>query len=160
MKQVYQMKNGGKMYSKNITSYINKLSIKYSNMVKFAEELNKDDDIAFAVFAVVEVDGGLAATTRPKEGGIGLPGGKVDPGETEEDALYREAEEEGWKLFGQPIFIHEDYINEKLIRWYKVPSAEKLEKYKESHRLVPIVASKEEIANSGYGNSFIKNIKL
>lgn len=134
-----------------------KIARRFSKLLKAAED---KEDIAFAVFAVVEVEGGLAATTRPREGGIGLPGGKVDPGETEEEALFREAAEEGWQLEGEAQFIHEDHVDGKLIRWYKVDGAKMLSEYKESHRLVPTVASREEIAESGYGNEFIANINI
>lgn len=58
----------------------------------------------FAVFAIIEVEPGkYAATTRAKdrgeEGKVGLPGGKVDPGEKGEEAVIREAAEEGGKLW-------------------------------------------------------------
>ena len=52
----------------------------------------------FAVFAYnLRGNGDVASVTRP-EGGIGLPGGKVEKGENEIEALRRECEEEGWLI--------------------------------------------------------------
>ena len=57
----------------------------------------------FAVFAIIEVEPGkYAATTRAKDRGeedkIGLPGGKVDPGEKERKQLYVKLLKKGGRL--------------------------------------------------------------
>ena len=85
---------------------------------KFFEE---NIERPFAVFAIVEVEPDkFAATTRAKDKGeedrIGLPGGKVDPGEDPIEAVIRESEEEGWKITGvNPEIIHKDYIDNRLV---------------------------------------------
>jgi predicted NUDIX family NTP pyrophosphohydrolase len=102
----------------------------------------------FAVFVLATTkEGGYAAGTRP-EGGIGLPGGKVDPGETPLEAATREANEEGWNILieKEPFFKY----NKKW--WFKGKNAVRLTEYKEKHRIKNIVLSLEEIQNSGYDN--------
>jgi len=119
-------------------------------------------DNAFAVFAVAEVPGGIAATTRAADRGergrIGLPGGKVDPGETDVLALAREAAEEGWDLHGSPdtwTMIHEGTVEGRLVRWFQVPGATQRTKFKERGRITPVIRTRAEIATSGYGNDFL-----
>lgn len=105
----------------------------------------------FAVFVVSFLDrekGLVAATTRAKdrgeEGKIGLPGGKVDPGESGEDAAKREAQEEGWLITGTLKKIREDSIfiegEDKKIWWYlDSGSGTKLSDFKEMGRIEPVV---------------------
>jgi 8-oxo-dGTP pyrophosphatase MutT (NUDIX family) len=112
----------------------------------------------FAVFAVVSLGSGFyAATTRAADRGeagkIGLPGGKVDPGESPVAALIREAGEEGWALEGvDPTPIHAQFVDGKPVQWFSVKSATMLADYKEKGRITPIRAHKSAIAASGYGN--------
>lgn len=129
--------------------------------IEYFEE--KQEETPFAVFVIAPVDEQIAATTRAadrnKSGRIGLPGGKVDPGESPVDAAYRESLEEGWQITKiQPEPIHTDMVEGKLIWWYMAESATMLKNYKEQHRIKPILVSKEEIASSGYGNEFIRGL--
>jgi len=113
----------------------------------------------FAVFAVADADGGIAATTRAADRGeagrIGLPGGKVDPGETAEQAVRRESAEEGWLMHGQPILIHAADVEGRPVAWFSFPSATMLTEFKEYGRICPVIASRQAVAASGYGNEFL-----
>lgn len=100
----------------------------------------------FAVFVIAPVAGGFAATTRAADRGesgkIGLPGGKVDPGESPVGAAIRESYEEGWDVVGvddEPVF--ETTVEGKTVQWFKAAGARKLKEYKEKHRIEAIVAS-------------------
>lgn len=116
----------------------------------------------FAVFAVAPMGGGLyAATTRAKdrgeEGRIGLPGGKVDPGEEPVDALIREAREEGFELIGiNPVPVMTRIVDGKPIQWFTCRSAHMLGEYKEKGRIAPFLATRDQILSSGYGNEYLK----
>lgn len=106
----------------------------------------------FAVFVLVPVDGGYAATTRAN-GRMGLPGGQVEPGETAFDAVYREAEEEGWDIAGvDPHTIQEKPVDGRMVWWFKADAAKMRKNYKEKGRITPFVATAEQIYTSGYGN--------
>lgn len=118
-------------------------------------------DKPFAVFAVIEIyPNHYAATTRASDRGesgkLGLPGGKVDPGEDPVVAVKREAEEEGWLIDGiNPTPIKKELFDGKMIWWYKAKTAQKLNDFKEKGRIEPIVANGDELASFGYGNEFL-----
>lgn len=111
----------------------------------------------FASFIVAPIKDGIAATTRAADRGeagkIGLPGGKVDPGETARQAAIREANEEGWMMFGvaQTPF-HIASVEGHTVAWFTATRATERTTFKEQHRIKPIIATVEEISNSGYGN--------
>lgn len=130
-------------------------------ILKLSFFYSKSTNTPFAVFVLAEVEPGLyAATTRAADRGelgrIGLPGGKVDPGESPEDAAIRESAEEGFKVQGPLTLIHEDFVDGKLIWWYRALSAKKLKSFKEQGRIKPILVPLKDIAESGYGNEFLK----
>lgn len=122
--------------------------------------MKNDQKIPFAVFVVVETNNGLYAATTRVEGGIGLPGGKIDKGETLLDAAYRECAEEGWLINKiDDKILHEYVVDDKLIIWLYGKDAVKLDSYKEKGRIEPIEKSLEELSKSGFGNEFLINLK-
>ena len=126
----------------------------------------------FAVFVIAHfgLSSKLAVTTRDGKdaGRIGLPGGKVDAGETPVQAAIREAAEEGFrvKLDADAQPVHMAMVEGKLVYWYYTPwSVRPLVEYKEKARGIKATyATVEEVANSGFGNEFIsdfcKNLNL
>jgi len=59
-----------------------------------------------------------AGVSRP-EGGLCLPGGQVNDGETGADAVIRESREDGWEILlttNKPI--HSQLVAGKLVAWY------------------------------------------
>ena len=111
----------------------------------------------FAAFVVVRVGAGFAATTRAPDRGeagrIGLPGGKLDAGESALEAVMRESAEEGWRIAGvSPTPIHEATVDGRKVVWFRADSAERLAVYKESHRIQTFVATRNDVRGSGYGN--------
>lgn len=126
-------------------------------MIKLKELILEGIEEPFAIFVLVMVGGGYAATTRAEDRGetgrIGLPGGKIDSGEDYIEAAYRESREEGWEVTGiDPEIIHKQLVDGKMIYWVKAKSAKMLFSYKEKGRITPIVATREEVLKSGYGN--------
>lgn len=123
----------------------------------------------FAVFAIIKFNdtpNSYAGTTRPADRGesgrIGLPGGKVDDGETPQEALRRECNEEGWFIDDindiEHTPFHTAYVEGKLVHWYTVNdnNIKKLTDYKEKRRIKPIIVTREQILQSGFGNNNLK----
>lgn len=111
-----------------------------------------------AVFVLAKTcDGKFAATTRAadrgEEGRIGLPGGKVDDGESLVDAVMREAYEEGWGVCGlDPMPFHSAIVDGYDVYWFAAAGAIRLTRYKEQDRIKPVPVSLKKIAKCGYGN--------
>ena len=119
-----------------------------------------------AVFAIVydPISQTVAATTRPedKEVPFGLPGGKIEEGESVFGALKRECEEEGWAIEFtdiNPIQFHEEVINNTIIKWFIVSKATILTEYKDFHRgIIPCYVDIHEMAKVGYGNQCLLSL--
>jgi ADP-ribose pyrophosphatase YjhB (NUDIX family) len=128
----------------------------------FRELTPEEESNAFASFVVVKLpDGKIAATTRPYEKSknkkIGLPGGKVEKGETPKQAAYRESKEEGWDVEKIGNIIASKKVNGKVIVYFIGYGAKKLDDYIEKENDIEAIAvSIEEISNTGYGNDFIE----
>ena len=109
----------------------------------------------FAVFLVSKIDDLFVGTTRT-DGKLGLAGGKVDQGESPQQALIRESQEEGWLLPDnvQLTLVHQQLVDNKLCQWFqsdKSPVA--LSSYKEQHRgIKPILMTHQQLIDSGMGN--------
>ena len=117
----------------------------------------------FAVFVLSKANDGYAATTRAadrnEQGKIGLPGGKVDIGESPVEAATRESNEEGWQVdITNTTPIHKQLVDGKIVYWYAGENAVKLNNFKEKGRITPIVATIEQILSSGYGNENLKHL--
>lgn len=112
-----------------------------------------------AVFVLAHHGGGYAGMIRPS-GDVDLPGGMVEDGESDMDALRRHAAEDGWqlgKINPQPILVLSDpaFVPDCEIVWYKAESAEPLVGYKEGANLRPITLTAEEVRASGVGNGLV-----
>ena len=111
----------------------------------------------FAVFILAPFKNGYAATTRPVdrgEGGqIGLPGGKVELNENPIDAAKRESMEEGWSIdIVDKTPFHTQLVDGNVVWWYRGVNPKMLNSFKEFGRIFPVVASRDEIISSGFGN--------
>lgn len=108
-------------------------------------------DTPFAVFVISEKDGLIAAVTRDN-GKYALPGGTVEQNESPYDAVCRECMEEGWSIEIDKDHFHKDYVDNRLIWWYKGKNPVKLEDFIESHWLEANFVCKDTIRNSGFCN--------
>lgn len=72
-----------------------------------------------AMFLLAGTPEAVCAVTRPG-GGLGLPGGKVEPGESPGQTIRRETFEEGWALpAGAPLsFVHSAEVDGWTVEWY------------------------------------------
>lgn len=118
--------------------------------------MNKEIFAAF-VLATDWKETSLFASTTRLDGTVGLPGGKVEKGESPFAAAFREAQEEGWLLspIGKnPVQIRE--VDGKLVAWFPGIVVCALENYKEKERGIrPVLLTSEEIVASGMGNEFL-----
>jgi len=139
--------------------------LKEQSYINATQNQTLEEQQPFAVFVVAPYQDGYAATTRAKDRGesgrIGLPGGKIDPGENPVEAAVRESEEEGWQVLNiNPIPIHKAIVEGKMVWWFRADSAQPLTEYKEKYRgIIPIKVDLQTIANSGYGNEFLGKYK-
>lgn len=123
------------------------------------------ETLPFAVVVVARtIDGQIAATTRPNEPGrIGLPGGKLDPGETPLEAILRECEEEGWhiELPENAKPVHSAMVEGNMLWWYVSQSiATPMDDFKEKHRMETLAVHYDVMANVGYGNEWLLNYDI
>lgn len=114
-------------------------------------------DAIFAVFVVaVDNEGLVAMTTRPhgKSQSHGLPGGKVDPGETPSEAVLRETREEGWEVtLDSDRPFHVDEVSGRKVAWFHGRINQALIDYKEKARgIETLKAPLEWVAQTGYKN--------
>lgn len=119
----------------------------------------------FAAFIIAPVYSsgtfiGWAATTRASDRGesdrIGLPGGKVDQGEKPQATAIREAAEEGWDVFDvSPEPVHIASVEGRSVAWFRAGHAIQRTTWKEIGRISPIIASTDQVRESGYGNDAI-----
>lgn len=124
-----------------------------------------------AVFAIIHLGNGMvgAVTTaidklESKNGiTLGLPGGKVDDGETHLQALVRECNEEGWggELIFIPEPIHFEHVKGYDCYWYYLnirnSSPYMLVNYKEHYRnIYPIITHYKNVMGLGNEEAFQK----
>ena len=127
------------------------------------ENTQKNTSNKVSVFAVINTKDGILVTTRPEDKNVpfGLPGGKVDTGEDLKEALIRECFEEGVdiKHISDLLFIkiREEYLDNGIVHWFHILGTPTiLEDYKEKYRGIEVTHKTiEEVAVSGYGNSFL-----
>jgi len=75
--------------------------------------------IQVSVFLLAGSVDAVCAVTR-LSGGLGLPGGKVEPGESPRQTIMRETLEEGWALptNASLSFVHSAQVDGQSVEWY------------------------------------------
>jgi len=119
----------------------------------------------FAVFVVAHAYDDdsifIAATTRD-DGRVGLPGGKLDSGETPVEAAVRESAEEGWDVAipANALPYHTAMVDGKLVWWFLANGRPvKRSSWKEQARgIKPVWVSDSVAAATGFGNQFLADI--
>jgi len=91
----------------------------------------------------------VAAVQRKVGGSVGFPGGKVDQGETSEQALVRECQEEGWQVLDKPFFICEGLVDGNLVAWFGSYNVHRCEP-KEGDNSSPVYLSWDEVMEGRY----------
>lgn len=111
--------------------------------------------LAVFIIAGTQCPGRVCATTRVG-GGLGYPGGKVDPGESPKAAALREAAEEGWQF---PVdtklhFVVQQTINGTPVVWYSTNARPtRLSGHKEESRgILPVSELADDMRKTGFGN--------
>jgi hypothetical protein len=110
-----------------------------------------------AAFIMCRYEDGWAGTTRPDGGvgGVGLPGGKVDAGETPYDAACREAIEEGWlplEVGKEPFYSTVCSGGDLLVHWFSAKHMLPLVSYKEQGRIMAVKISTKQLRDSSMNN--------
>ncbi len=112
-------------------------------------------DTPHAVFLVAIKPCGDVAAVKMNTGRVGLPGGKLEGGETDKQALLRECKEEGWEVSPLATLnkLKEEFIEGKRVRWYTVDHehVQKLEVFVERHRCTTAWVPAGELTQ-GLGN--------
>lgn len=130
----------------------------FDSHFKILPMLLEDSEELFAAFAIVFKDGKIAATTRP-DGSIGLPGGKIDPGEDAVACAKRESFEEGFDVHGSGSLVHTARVDGRKVAWVSFDDAVMLSSYKEKYRgITPIWTEVENVAGR-LGNNFLLTMK-
>lgn len=101
-----------------------------------------------------------AGVTRPNSELIGLPGGKLEQGESIIDCLLRESKEEGWDIelnSDRFSILNQAVHNQKMIYWLglDIKTIKPMIKFQESGRVRPVWSTVEEVSAYGHGNEFL-----
>lgn len=108
---------------------------------------------AFAVFFVGEgfFEGAeVPAVRRNVDGFVAFPGGKVDKGEGERQALIRECREEGWIIAGPLLEVCRGPVEGREVVWFTTLHGEpaRMVAPKAGDNSSPIFSTKDEILSS------------
>ena len=107
-----------------------------------------------AAFVIAEGHGGMVAAVTHPSRGVGLPGGKLERGETAPEAAIREAREEGWiieDVLGSPIHVEE--ADGFLCGWFWSRAQPiKMTEHKDKGRIDPLLVDYKVVSSYGDGN--------